>query len=136
MAQLEERFVSHLGGRVRYLIGGDGPPLVLCHGFLGSAENFETWFDELTRIRTLVIPDLPGCGASHEYPRLGQGFPSAPQRCPHGSAAAAQPDAGDEFSDLLERVVTLGHLTADLVDRVHDGGVIPSHRRLGRCGDS
>ena len=67
MAQLEERFVSHLGGRVRYLIGGDGPPLVLCHGFLGSAENFETWFDELTRIRTLVIPDLPGCGASAPF---------------------------------------------------------------------
>ncbi len=64
MAQLEERFVSHGGGRVRYLVGGSGPALVLCHGFLGSAENFETWFDELARIRTLVIPDLPGCGAS------------------------------------------------------------------------
>jgi pimeloyl-ACP methyl ester carboxylesterase len=64
MAQLEQRFVTHLGGPVRYLIGGNGPPLVLCHGFLGSAENFETWFDELARIRTLVIPDLPGCGAS------------------------------------------------------------------------
>jgi pimeloyl-ACP methyl ester carboxylesterase len=64
MAQLEQRFVTHLGGPVRYLMGGDGPPLVLCHGFLGSAENFETWFDELARIRTLVIPDLPGCGAS------------------------------------------------------------------------
>ncbi len=64
MAQLEERFVRHDGGTVRYLIGGSGPPLVLCHGFLGSAENFETWFDELSRIRTLVVPDLPGCGAS------------------------------------------------------------------------
>ena len=64
MAQLDERFTSHQGGRVRYLVGGSGPPLVLCHGFLGSAENFETWFDELGRVRTLVIPDLPGCGAS------------------------------------------------------------------------
>ncbi len=64
MAQLEERFVRHAGGTIRYLVGGDGPPLVLCHGFLGSAENFETWFDELGRIRTLVVPDLPGCGAS------------------------------------------------------------------------
>ena len=64
MTALTERWVDHRGGRVRYLIGGDGPPLVLCHGFLGSAENFETWFDELTRIRTLVIPDLPGCGDS------------------------------------------------------------------------
>jgi pimeloyl-ACP methyl ester carboxylesterase len=64
VAQLEERFITHAGGRVRYLVGGEGPPLVLCHGFLGSAENFETWFDELGRIRTLVIPDLPGCGKS------------------------------------------------------------------------
>ncbi len=64
MAQLEERSITHAGGTVRYLVGGDGPPLVLCHGFLGSAENFETWFENLARIRTLVIPDLPGCGAS------------------------------------------------------------------------
>lgn len=64
MAQLEERFTTHAGGRVRYLVGGDGPALVLCHGFLGSAENFETWFDALSQVRTLVIPDLPGCGSS------------------------------------------------------------------------
>jgi pimeloyl-ACP methyl ester carboxylesterase len=64
MALLEERCARHDGGSVRYLIGGAGPPLVLCHGFLGSAENFETWFDELSLIRTLVVPDLPGCGES------------------------------------------------------------------------
>jgi pimeloyl-ACP methyl ester carboxylesterase len=64
MSQLQERSVSHRGGTVRYLAGGEGPPLVLCHGFLGSAENFEAWFDELATIRTLIVPDLPGCGAS------------------------------------------------------------------------
>lgn len=61
---LNERVVVHRGAPIRYLVGGAGPPLVLCHGFLGSAENFETWFDELATMRTLVIPDLPGCGAS------------------------------------------------------------------------
>jgi pimeloyl-ACP methyl ester carboxylesterase len=64
MALLEERCARHDGGSVRYLIGGAGPPLVLCPGFLRSAENFETWFDELSLIRTLVVPDLPGCGES------------------------------------------------------------------------
>ena len=52
------------GRRLRYLHGGSGPPLVLCHGFLGSAENFATWFDTLLPLRTLVVPDLPGCGDS------------------------------------------------------------------------
>ena len=45
---LEERFLD-ARRPLRYLIGGSGPPLLLCHGFMGSAENFETWFDELAR---------------------------------------------------------------------------------------
>jgi pimeloyl-ACP methyl ester carboxylesterase len=49
---------------MRYVRMGSGAPLVLCHGFLGSAENFETWYDSLSRRRTLIIPDLPGFGDS------------------------------------------------------------------------
>jgi pimeloyl-ACP methyl ester carboxylesterase len=50
--------------RMRVLTMGSGPPLLLCHGFLGSAENFETWFAALAQRRTLLIPDLPGFGGS------------------------------------------------------------------------
>ena len=75
---MRERVLEVRGRRLRYLVGGDGPPLVLCHGFLGSAENFETWFDELGVRRTLVVPDLPGCGASSPLPG------------PHSSAALAE----------------------------------------------
>jgi pimeloyl-ACP methyl ester carboxylesterase len=64
---LEERFLER-PRRLRYLIGGSGPPMVLCHGFIGSAENFDAWAPELSRRRTLVIPDLPGCGASAPLP--------------------------------------------------------------------
>ena len=60
---LEERFLSS-PRPLRYLIGGDGPPLLLAHGFLGSAENFATWFDDVSHRRTLIIPDLPGNGRS------------------------------------------------------------------------
>jgi pimeloyl-ACP methyl ester carboxylesterase len=60
---LEERWLES-PRRLRYLVGGEGSPLLLCHGFLGSAENFETWFARLARRRTLIIPDLPGCGES------------------------------------------------------------------------
>jgi pimeloyl-ACP methyl ester carboxylesterase len=61
---LAERFLDTSAGRIRYLHGGTGPALVLCHGFLGSAENFDAWFESLLPVRTLVVPDLPGCGAT------------------------------------------------------------------------
>ena len=94
MAHLEERFTTHQGGRVRYLVGGEGPPLVLCHGFLGSAENFQTWFDDISRIRTLVIPDLPGCGASAPLPTRHTAGALA------GAVEAVCADAGVERFDL------------------------------------
>ena len=61
---LSEGWAPFHGRRVRFLVGGNGPPLVLCHGFLGSAENFESWFADLAPHRRLVIPDLPGSGAT------------------------------------------------------------------------
>jgi len=62
---------------MRYVTAGSGRPLVLCHGFIGSAENFETWVPRLARRRLLVIPDLPGFGGS------------APLRGHHSSRALA-----------------------------------------------
>lgn len=56
------------GGRpMRCLISGEGRPLLLCHGFLSSAEEFGGRFHELASTRRLLIPDLPGSGRS---PRL------------------------------------------------------------------
>lgn len=55
-------------GRLRYVTAGSGPPLVLCHGFIGSAENFESWVPRLAQRRQLVIPDLPGFGSSAPLP--------------------------------------------------------------------
>jgi pimeloyl-ACP methyl ester carboxylesterase len=60
---MQERFLD-APRPLRYLIGGAGPPLLLCHGWLGSAENFTTWFDGVGRHRTVIVPDLPGCGDS------------------------------------------------------------------------
>jgi pimeloyl-ACP methyl ester carboxylesterase len=65
---VDEHITRHNGRRLRYLRMGEGPPLVLFHGFLGSAENFETWFEELAQRRTLIIPDLPGFGSSDSLP--------------------------------------------------------------------
>jgi pimeloyl-ACP methyl ester carboxylesterase len=61
---VDDLVTYHDGRRLRYLRMGSGPPLVLFHGFLGSAENFETWFEEIAQRRTLIVPDLPGFGSS------------------------------------------------------------------------
>ena len=75
---LEERFLTHEGRRVRYLIGGTGPAMLLCHGFIGSAENFDSWLPALVTRRTVIAPDLPGFGKS------------APLRERHSPAALAR----------------------------------------------
>jgi pimeloyl-ACP methyl ester carboxylesterase len=68
VSRLTENRTRQDGRRVRFLTGGAGPILVLCHGFLGSAENFDAWIETLCSRRTLVIPDLPGCGESDPLP--------------------------------------------------------------------
>lgn len=52
---------------MRCLVMGSGRPLLLCHGFLSSAEEFGCRFSGLAEHRLLIIPDLPGNGGS---PRL------------------------------------------------------------------
>ncbi|MFI5285301.1 MAG: alpha/beta fold hydrolase [Candidatus Dormibacteria bacterium] len=94
MNGLEERFTTYEGKRLRYLTGGDGPSLLLCHGFIGSAENFNDWFDILLQRRTIIAPDLPGFGRS------------APMDGGHSAAALARAvltaagDAGAESFDV------------------------------------
>jgi pimeloyl-ACP methyl ester carboxylesterase len=52
------------GQQMRCLTAGRGRPLLLCHGFLSSAEEFGGRFSELADHRRLIIPDLPGNGGS------------------------------------------------------------------------
>src|SRR6202049_3770834 len=61
---MDERFTKIRGQTLRYLAWVEGKPLVLCHGFLSSAEEFGGRFSQLGEHRTLIIPDLPGNGAS------------------------------------------------------------------------
>ena len=49
---------------MRCLSIGEGRPLILCHGFLSSAEEFGGRFRALAEQRRLIIPDLPGNGES------------------------------------------------------------------------
>lgn len=59
-----ERRLTLAGVPTAVLVGGDGPPLVLLHG---PGEFALTWMrvlPELARFHSLVVPDLPGHGAS------------------------------------------------------------------------
>lgn len=64
---LEPRFVERRGVRMRVWEGGAGPPLLLVHGLGGAAWN---WCELVPRLsgRRLIVPDLPGHGASSPLP--------------------------------------------------------------------
>ena len=67
LAGLEERLYERRGAVIRTFEGGEGPPLLLVHGFGGAACNFSE-LAPLLPGRRLIIPDLPGHGASSPLP--------------------------------------------------------------------
>src|ERR671935_2348741 len=60
-----ERF-SH---GLRYLVAGEGEPLVLVHGLGGAASNWLALAPLLRAGRRLVVPELPGHGGGDPPPR-------------------------------------------------------------------
>jgi pimeloyl-ACP methyl ester carboxylesterase len=67
---LEERFVQVKGVRMRYFVGGSGPPLLLVHGLGGAAANWTELVPLLARRHRLLVPDLPGHGGSTPLPAV------------------------------------------------------------------
>ena len=63
----DERFHGRRGTRLRYFAGGEGPPLLLVHGYGGAAWNWAE-LAPLLPGRRLLIPDLPGHGGSTALP--------------------------------------------------------------------
>jgi len=55
-------YVNVAGRRTRYLEVGEGEPILLVHGWIGSAENFHKWMPALEGRRRMILPDLPGFG--------------------------------------------------------------------------
>src|SRR5256885_15394456 len=67
---LEERFAQVKGVRMRYFLGGEGPPLILVHGLGGAAANWTELVPLLVRRHRLLVPDLPGHGGSTALPAV------------------------------------------------------------------
>jgi pimeloyl-ACP methyl ester carboxylesterase len=69
-AKLAERWTQVKGGRIRYFVAGEGPPLVLVHGLGGSAANWCELVPLLAPDHRLIVPDLPGHGGSEPLPAV------------------------------------------------------------------
>lgn len=68
----QECILERPGLRVRYWKGGSGPPMLLLHGFGG--DGISTWIaqlGELSRLRTVILPDLLWFGESWSMERPG-----------------------------------------------------------------
>ncbi len=64
----EERFAEVRGCRLRYLVAGEGEPLVLVHGLGGAAANWLALAPLVLPGRRVLVPELPGHGGSSALP--------------------------------------------------------------------
>jgi pimeloyl-ACP methyl ester carboxylesterase len=104
IAGMEERRAVVSGGRMRYLVGGNGRPLILLHGIAASSFSFRLNCAELTRRFRVFVPDLinlvPVNGVSNDY-----SIPGNAQR-------------------ILEFLDQLGLQKAEILGTSHGGAVI------------
>ena len=91
-AGFDERFLDARGCRLRYLVAGEGDPLVLVHGLGGAAANWLALAPLLLPGRRLIVPELPGHGGSAPLPAAPSLSPYADRLgllLEHEGAAAA-----------------------------------------------
>src|ERR1700710_2938558 len=81
-------------GAVLARVGGSGPPLLLLHGYPQTHIMWRTTAELLAHRYTVVVPDLPGYGASFRPV-------PAPDHAPHAKRTIAV--------DLVEFMSRLGH---------------------------
>lgn len=60
----EERELEWGGSTLRYVVRGEGSPLVLVHGLGGTIENWRALAPALAERHRVLVPDLPGHGHS------------------------------------------------------------------------
>lgn len=81
--QVEELTVVVDGMRVHYCRAGQGPALVLVHGLVGSARNWDANIRSLAKIRTVYALDLANMGASERVAGLDPGLEASADRIAH-----------------------------------------------------
>src|SRR5262245_26156146 len=63
-AGFESRFAEVNGTRLHYVIGGQGSPVVLLHGFAETGHMWRPLMPLLAQRHTVIVPDLRGAGES------------------------------------------------------------------------
>jgi haloacetate dehalogenase len=96
-------------GTIHAVVGGDGPPLLLLHGFPETHLMWHAVAPALVEHFTVVVVDLPGYGDSHS-PEPGE------DHAPHSKRSMAR--------DLVQVMGALGH----------DRFALAGHDRGGRVG--
>lgn len=89
-ADVELRSADVAGHRWSYYEGGSGDTLVLVHGFTGSKENWLDAARELTPHFRVILPDLPGWGASQRNDGDDYGIEAQVRRLTAFLAATSQ----------------------------------------------
>ena len=107
----EQRRASVAGAEIDYVVAGDGPPVVLLHGFPQTRAMWRDIAPALAETRTVVVPDLRGYGAS-----------SVPPSAPDHAQASFRAMGEDVVAVLRE----LGHERFAVVG--HDRGARVTHR--------
>lgn len=67
-SMMQSRTVTALGTQVHYLLGGQGPPLLLIHGIGESNNSWSSNYDVLARHFRVYAPDLIGWGQTAPSP--------------------------------------------------------------------
>ena len=68
--QPDEQSVLVAGHRMRCLVTGSGPKLVLLHGLLGAAESWYSCFSRLSEMSKIYAVDALGIGRSERVPGI------------------------------------------------------------------
>ena len=101
---IEEKFATLDGARMRYLRAGSGPALILLHGLLGYSFSWRFNIPVLSRYATVYAVDMLGTGFSDRVPGL--------DCCLHASARR-----------LLRFLDQVGVSRFDLIGASHGGAV-------------
>ena len=75
----ESRFAKIEGKKLQYLTAGEGPAVILLHGYTQTSRMWRPLIEKLKDKFTVVAPDLPGIGDS-DVPKNGSDMKTAAVR--------------------------------------------------------